>query len=577
LPRLERLLDEAAILERNGSLAEALKKYRAALPLLRKLGGTEARYNLGVVLQRLGMHEEALASFRATLEAQPGSVDALLNAGSVLHALARYDGALECCLRVLEISPGLALAHNNAGNALEALGRPEEALGHFKAAVASAPGYAVACDNLGNLLKKLGRIGEAIDAYREGMQGGDARLYSNYLLALNYAEDCSEEALALEHRRFGERFGTGKGRPPLAREWPRRLRIGYVSPDLREHSVAYFVEPLLERHDRDAFEVIAYYGGAAADATTRRLRALCDRWRDCVQLSDAEFAQQVRADRADILVDLAGHTGGGRLLAFAERPAPLQLSFLGYPGTTGLSAIDNRITDAHADPSGSEHFSCERLLRPWPTYFCYRPPGNSPEPAASPGSSAITFGCFNNVAKLSDGFLAAAAQVLAAVPEARLVLKTGGLESQRARLAHAGLDAARIELRGFEPSTASHLAQYHAVDIALDTFPYNGATTTCEALWMGVPVVTLEGRRHAGRMGASLLHALGLPELVCGDAAQYVATCIALARNRARLDALKLGLRARLQASPLMDETGYTRALEAAYTEAWTRLRASSS
>ena len=361
---------------------------------------------------------------------------------------------------------------------------------------------------------------------------------------------------------------------------PRRLRLGYVSPDFVHHAVSYFFEPVLTARDPAAFEVFCYSDAPVADAVTQRLRAASDGWRDIAGLSDERVAELVRADRIDILVDLAGHTARNRLLVFARKPAPVQVTWLGYPNTTGLAAIDFRLTEAVSDPLGlTEAWHSEELVRLPGTFSCYAPPPESPPVNALPALAAgqVTFGCFNNLAKVTPPALALWARVLREVAGSRLFLKSPGLADLetvarlREEFALHGIPADRLEFSGAELSVAAHLSLYHRVDVALDTFPYNGTTTTCEALWMGVPVVTLAGATHVSRVGASLLTHLGAPEWI-GDAPEaYVARCRGLAADLPRLAVLRSGLRERMRGSPLCDAAGFTRGLEDALRAIWRR------
>jgi predicted O-linked N-acetylglucosamine transferase (SPINDLY family)/predicted SAM-dependent methyltransferase len=430
------------------------------------------------------------------------------------------------------------------------------------------------------LQRQLGFIEESIASYRRALElrpeHADTR--SHLLMALNYSSQHSPAEVFEEHLRCGDRLVQPVAPPAPDRAPGRRLRVGYLSPDFCSHVVSAFMLPVLARHDRERFEVYCYHSGARSDAVTQQMRSLAEHWTDCAGLGDAEIAARIRADRVDLLVDLAGHTEGQRMGVLALRPAPLQASWIGYPNTTGLRVVDYRITDARADPPGeSEYLHVERLLRLPRSFLCYRPGPEIHPPTPLPAERAgrVTFGCFNNFQKLSGPFFDAAVKLLEAVPGSRLLLKAKPLQLAsvqsrvRERFARAGIDASRIELRGWEATAESHLAAYDGVDVALDSFPYNGTTTTCEAMWMGVPVVTLRGQCHAGRVGASLLHSMGLDELVAPDAAAYVRIAAALAADRARLAQMRRGLRERLKQSALMDEPGFVRELEQAYEEIW--------
>jgi predicted O-linked N-acetylglucosamine transferase (SPINDLY family) len=429
----------------------------------------------------------------------------------------------------------------------------------------------------------LGELEEALRCYRSALalQPDLLPAHTGLLLAMHYSDGTTPQETLAQSRRFAERLPHGPA-PTADRLRPSqamgRLRVGYVSPDFREHSVAWFLEPLLAAHDRQAFEVIGYASVARPDAVTRRLLSHCHRACEVHDLSDEQLAALVREHRVDILVDLAGHTRGNRLGAFARWPAPVQVTYLGYPGTTGVPAIAYRLTDAIADPAGvTDADHSERLVRLPHGFLCYRPPSEAPPVSPGPVERAgqITFACFNNRPKITEAAVALWARLLRELPGSRLVLKSAGLSDAggRARLLaqfdRHGIGAERLALWGMVRSPWEHLAYYAQADIALDTFPYNGTTTTCEALYMGVPVVTLAGRSHAARVGASLLTRVGLPELIAGSPDEYVACAVALAQDRARLRGLRAGLRDRLLRSPLCDAALITRSIEDAYRAMW--------
>jgi predicted SAM-dependent methyltransferase len=412
----------------------------------------------------------------------------------------------------------------------------------------------------------------------------DERVHSHWLLSQLYRKgEGAAEMLDLHRawaRRHARDFGWQAARAEHERRPERRLNIGYVSADFKRHSVAYFVEPLLAAHDRARYKIFCYSGAARPDEVTRRIRECCEEWRDISRLSDDWVAEQMRADRIDILVDLAGHTGSGRMLLFARKPAPVQVTWLGYPGTTGLAALDYRITDPIADPEGAADGAyVEKLHRLPAGFLCYGPPSDCPAVVEPPclGSGRVTFGCFNHLPKLTPATVALWARLLEAVPQARLLLKSFGLSAQSARdalleqFAAHGIGVERLLLRGPQESLAGHLAAYGEVDIALDVFPYNGTTTTCEALWMGVPVITLAGGTHVSRVGASILSQAGMPDLVAASPEEYLRKACALAADRPRLQSLRAGMRARLQGTPLLDATAFARSIEGAYDGMWRR------
>jgi len=429
------------------------------------------------------------------------------------------------------------------------------------------------------MLYKSHRVAEAADEMaavtRMDPRQFEARSYR--LVALNSLEVGREELFA-EHVAFGETWPRVDPRSLLRDPRPeRRLRVALLSPDLREHSVAYFLEPLLRHLDREAFEILLYHDHATQDAVTARLRALADGWRQVGGQADDVVESTIHGDAPDILIELAGHTGGNRLPLLARRLAPVQVTYLGYPNTTGVRTMDFRLVDELTDPASAAAFHTETLVRFAPTAWAYLAPEDAPEPAEPPcvKNGYVTFGSFNNFTKATDRMLREWARLLAAVPDSRLLIKTGGVDEPGIRepivrrLEAAGFDLGRVELLPRTRDTASHLALYGRVDVALDTFPYHGTTTTCEALWMGVPVVSLIGDRHASRVGLSLLTAAGHPEWAAREADEYGRIACALAGDRTRLVALRRQLRADVAASPLGDHAGQAARFGAALRACW--------
>ena len=463
-------------------------------------------------------------------------------------------------------------------------GRPAEAEAAYRRAIELKPDYAEAHINLGNALKDQGRLAEAEAMYRRAidLKPDFAKAHSALLLLLNYRPATDPSALYRAHREWRDRYARHLERPARpydnTRDPERRLRVGYVSPDFRTHSVSFFFEPLLAAHDRAAVELFCYAEVKHPDDTTSRLKTLADYWRSTLGLTDDGVGDLGRADGMDVLVDLAGHTGDNRLLVFARKPAPVQVTWLGYPSTTGLSTIDCRLTDAIADPEeGSGACHSETLVRLPGGFLCYKAPEVAPEVSPLPARTTgfVTFGSFNNSSKVTPEVVAVWARIMRRIPGSHLLLKSRQFADATTRQRYVklfvgyGIDAPRIRLLPNAPSLEKHLGTYSRVDIALDTFPYNGTTTTCEALWMGVPVITLRGDRHAGRVGASLLARVGLAELIAENEEAYVETAVSLAGDRGRLEALRTGLRARMSASPLCDPAGFARQVEAAYREMW--------
>jgi protein O-GlcNAc transferase len=482
----------------------------------------------------------------------------------------------------LRLRPDNAEWHSNLGSLLQAKGFLTEAEESYRRAQALKPAASFVSENLGSVLTAQGRMDEALAVYREGLRRNPshARIRSNLLLALNYLADQEPTEVLREHRAWEQaqcmvqapvRVFANDLNPD------RRLRIGYLSPDFRTHSVAYFLEPLLASHDHDAFEIYCYSDVPRPDATTVRLQAMADHWCEIAGLSDADVVALVMADGIDVLVDLAGHTACNRLSVFARRPAPVQVSWLGYPNTTGLPAMDCRITDALADPPGREAYHTEKLVRLEDCFLCYLPPSDAPEvePLPAERNGFITFGSFNNLAKMQPGVIALWSEILRVVPEARLLLKNPSLTDSATRewiatmFESHGVGRGRLELLGHTPTPREHLMLYGRVDIALDTFPYNGTTTTCEALWMGVPVVTLAGETHAGRIGVSLLTSLGLTQLIAETKEEYIACALNLCSSPEQLVVSRASLRDRLSCSPLCDAGRFACRMESAFRAIW--------
>ena len=603
----------AVLVAADGRTAEAVPLYRDVLTAMPDFA--DGHYNLANALRDLAQWAEAEAAYRRTLAIDPHHAGALNNLGMTLRTTGRLDDAVECYRRAIDAAGPVAEICNNLGVALTELGMPADAEAAFRQAIAAEPNHAPAHNNLGVALQDRGRLTEAVAAHRRALEldstYGEAHnnlgnawrsqgdipaaiesyraairsapdhsgAHSNLILAMNYVPELQDGAILSESRLWTARFGNASVACPLAndRDPDRRLRVGYVSPDLRRHSVAYFLAPLLEAHASAAVETVCYADVARPDDMTDRLRGAADHWRSTVGLPDGDLAALIRDDRIDILVDLAGHTAGNRLAIFAGKPAPVQVSWLGYPNTTGLDAIDYRLTDGIADPvdRGDEGYT-ERLYRLPNGFLCFAldatVPGDRPRRR---GAGEITFGSFNNVAKLSTQTIEIWTKILNRVPNGRLVLKSGAFADQpvrtrcRDRFAQLGVAAEQVELLPANAARSEHLAAYRGVDIALDTTPYNGTTTTCEALYMGVPVVTLAGTRHAGRVGASLLTQVGLSSLVATTPDDYVGLAVDLAGDPDRRRALSASLPERLRSSPLSDAAGFARDIEAAFREMW--------
>jgi predicted O-linked N-acetylglucosamine transferase (SPINDLY family) len=563
----------------------------------------DALFYFGIVLHQVGRSDEGVAMMRKALARNPGNFAYHDNMGRVMDDLHRHGESVAAFRRALQLRPS-ADAHYNLGVALMHEDALEESAECFRQAIRLRPALQqaiMAHTNLGTVLQRQGRLQEAIESTRRALSlSNDTTLFhGNYLYMLNFLPNPDRAMIFQEHRRIGAMYEAAARRSnasdaapraaasapaaphasaPRVDDSPRPLRVGYLSPDFREHAVAHFIEPVLAAHDRAAFELFCYSHHTAVDAVTRRLQSLVPNWRSIVGMSDDDAARMIRDDRIDILVDLAGHTGLGRLPVFARRPAPVQATWLGYPNTTGLTTMDWRITDAHADPPGmTEPFHTESLMRLPDCFSCFRPPQSSPAVGPLPALAAghVTFGSFNLITKMTPEVMAVWARLLRRVPGSTLTLKYYGLDApaMRAmihrRFADHGVPAERVTILGKDAAQADHLNRYNAIDIALDPFPYNGTTTSLDALWMGVPVVTLAGSSHVSRVGVSQLSNLGLSELIARDEDDYVEIAARLAGDLPRLAALRSGLRERMQASPLTDAARFTRNLEDAYRAMW--------
>jgi predicted O-linked N-acetylglucosamine transferase (SPINDLY family) len=536
--------------------------------------------NWGIVLAKLGRLAEARTRFERAIERGPGYADALVNLANVLADTGEFVAAEERYRAAIAIAPGSPEAHNNLGKLLLARRRVPEAVACFEEALRANPRHASALNNLGNALRDQGRFKEAFDRYRAAQlaRPGEPEPFSNLLLAMNCDPELSADTIFAAHLDFAARFErplAAAAPAPATRGPGARLRIGYVSPDFRGHAAAAFIEPLLAHHDRTRFEVVAYYNSFVEDDVTRRIRSRVERFATVAALSDAQLAQAVRADGIDILVDLSGHTAQNRLLAFARRPAPVQATWLGYLNTTGLSAMDFRLTDAWADPPGmTERWHTEELIRLPSSLWCYQPWQDSPPVAHSPALAGghVTFGSMNNPAKLNFTVLETWSNLLALVPASRLHLHLPDDPDFRSRVLAVfrgrGVDAERISFFPRLP-VAEYLARHHEIDIALDTFPCSGGTTTFDALWMGVPVVSLVGDRPFSRGGASILGNLGFDAWLARTREEYVSRAAGLAYDVDALDRTRMALRDRLGASTLMDGAGFAVAVESAYATMW--------
>jgi predicted O-linked N-acetylglucosamine transferase (SPINDLY family) len=558
-----------------------------------------------------GRLDSALSMVRLHIKMRPKDLDAINLLGTLLQDAGRADEAIVQYQRLIAMAPDRPAYRNNYANSLLDAKRPREAVAQWeqllsthpdyllgwialsvayleiddtpraieagRRAVAMAPDLAPAAGNLGFALGRAGELEDAIAVLQRGVDANPTihQLRSSLLMLLNYAARPASD-LTQRHREYGTALGAPVNAARTSAEPDRSLRVGILSGDLCEHSVGFFVGALVaDRPAGTRFEAFSTGIPRPQDPRTALLQPMFDAWHECASMSAEGLDAAIRSARIDVLIELGGHTETGRLPALANKPAPVIISAIGYPNTTGLPAVDWRVVDSITDPPGSEHLCTEGLLRLDPCFLCYSPPSEAPEPAMPADDAPITFGSFNNAAKIGPTSIELWARVLKAVPGSRLLLKSQTLSDAagRARIekrfVEAGIEASRLELVAYSKTRNEHLELYNRVHVALDTTPYNGTTTTCEALWMGVPVITTLGDRHAARVSASLLHACGHAELVAKDPEAFVALAKTLATDRARLSTLRSGLRETLRTSPLCDAPAYAARFHAAIRECW--------
>jgi len=613
----EELFRRAIALWRKGEKTSAL----AALTRAHQLAPQEVGYpaNLAAAYVELGEWSKGEAAARLALSLAPQRAESWHGLGNALAGQQRWAEAAQAYEEAARLKPELPDGDRAAAQAWLNAGEPARALQGFLRAISGVhgrddpelltamagalrqlnqldqplelygrvaqllPHSAPAQNNLGMAYQSLGRHGDAIACYRRALALAPRQhdTWSNLIVCLNYSAEHGPADVLDAAKAFDREIGQllRDARPHENDRSPmRQLKVGYVSADLRRHAVAYFTLPLLEAHT-EAVHVVCYASHRQVDEWTERLRAAADEWVQCDGWTDEALAERVRADRIDILVDLAGHTEHNRLLTFARKPAPVQVTWLGYVTTTGLSAMDWRMTYPASDPAGSDEFYVERLWRLDGGMWGYRPlpgmPGVAPAPLLRKGH--VTFGYFNRFSKITPRVLECWCAILRELPGARLLLgvPAGALRREVANFfAQRGVEADRIDAYDKVPHP-SFWALHSEVDIALDPFPFNGGTTSYETLWLGVPLVTCTGGpasfapRFASRMGQAVLQAIGLPELAAKDEAGYVATAVALARDPARLVKLRAELRPRMAASPLLDEALHARGVESAYRAMW--------
>ena len=569
----------ARALASQGHYDDAVAGYRRAIAL--KPGYVDAHINLGAALQAVSRYDEAADSLNLALSLSPDSVEALNNLGIVLRELAQYDDAIDCLERALTINPQFAEAHNNLANALKDARRYDEAIAHYRQATALKTDYAEAWNNLGTALGLLNQYEEAIACYRKALaiKPDFPEAHSYLIFTIDFLPGSSVEDQQAERARWysdhAARFVPAI-RPHINSRIPNRhLKIGYVSADFRRHSAALAIGPVIRHHDRNQFDVVLYSGVKREDEVTQDFKAQATLWRPVAGLSDEALCEQIRADGIDILIDLSGHTEGNRLLVFARKPAPVQMTGWGHALGTGVRTIDYFLADPVSVPANVRSLFAETVID-LPAIIGYEAPAYAPNVAALPSLSgqALTFGSFNRISKLTPATLAAWSRLLQVVAGSRLLLKDSQLSDpgERRRITEVlggyGIDPSRLLLL---PGTshAEHLAAYGQMDIALDPFPTNGGVTTTEALWMGVPVVALLGSSVSSRVSAGILSGLGLKDWIAASVEDYVAIAARQAADRDGLSVLRQRMRSLMNASLVGNPGTYCRAVEAAYHTAW--------
>lgn len=559
-------------------LDEAVDVLRRAIALCPDFA--EAWFNLSNALREQAQFAEAAVACRRAIALQPKRGEFHINLGNILCGERQFVEAVACYRRALELRPNDVEAYSNLGNALRTSGQIDEAIAAFRTCLSLRPEFHVAHCNLGNALKDAGQIDEAIASFRRavGLCPSDAISHSNLAYSVYYHPGYDSAAILAENRRWNaihaERLGGTCYPHNIDADSNRRLRIGYLGADFRDHCQSLFTIPLFSHHDHERFEIFCYANVLRPDSFTQRLKESADCWRDTAGWNDEEVARQVHADGIDILVDLTMHMSNGRPLVLARKAAPIQVVYLAYPGTAGLSAVDYRLTDPFLDPPGQyDGDYAEQSFRLPETFWCYDPqaPCTFANSLPADREGRITFGCLNNFCKVTENSLDLWSPVLEAVVGSRLLLLSPpGRHRDRVRdlFRTANIDPRRIEFVEYRPRL-KYLELYHRMDISLDTLPYNGHTTSLDSLWMGVPVVTRVGRTVVGRAGHSQLSNLGLSELVAWSDEEFVAIATRLAHDRPHLARFRATLRGRMEHSPLMDAARFARNIETAYRTMW--------
>jgi len=565
----------------HGKFAEAEACYRKVLR--QAPNHVAALNNLGNIYKDTGKFEQAIACYEKAIACDPSVADLYVNMGNAYKDMMMPQEAINFYQKAIEVRPDFPDPYNNIGYILQHTGKLSDSINYYKKALAIKPDLPEVYHNLGNVCKDMGEFPEAIAAYRKAidLRPDFVNAHTNILFAMNYDEKAQQAAMLREAKKWWTQQAAhlaNQYNPTNNRDPFRKIRVGYVSPDFCLHSVSFFFLSLLEKHDRTRFAIYCYSDVKRPDGMTGRLQRLVDHWRPVAGMTDQAVADLIHADAVDILFDLTGHTAHNRLLAFARRPAPVQVSWLGYPNTTGVATIQYRITDAVADPPGtSDPFYTEKLIRLPHCFLCYSPPETAPDIGQLPAAKQqqITFGSFNNITKTSESVIKLWCDILNQVENSRIILKSIVFEDPAAKKRYLdmfqsyGIDPARIVLKKRTASTEEHLALYNEVDIGLDPFPYNGTTTTCEALWMGVPVIALRGGLHCSRVSASILTNTGLERYIAETLQEYVNKAVALAGDTGHLTRFRTDARTILADSALFNKKLFAEEMENALQSMW--------
>jgi len=592
--KTKKVSDPQAVFSQQSTLQQALNHHQAD-----RLHQAEVLYKqillvnpnnldclnlLGVLTHQMGKSEIAIELINKALILKPDYWGGHYNLGKVFYDQGMLDEAISSFRRVLTLNPDIAEVYCNLGVAFIDQGKLAEGVASYNQALTLKPDYAEVHNNLGIALRNQGKLDEAVASYHQALKlkRNYPKAHSNLLFALNYNGSIPQKTIYDESINWYEQHGKLLFDNDIeyknSKDISRRLRIGYVSPDFRKHSVAYFFESLLKGHKRENVEVFCYSNVKVEDQITKRLRAEADHWLSIVGKGNEEIAAKIRRNKIDILVDLAGHTKANRLLVFAYKPSPIQVTWLGYPNTTGMRTMDYRFTDEITDPPGeADIFHREKLFRLKHGFLCYQPETSIPVLGSLPCQERgyITFGSFNDLTKTTSEVIKVWARILHANPDSRLLLKAKQLidDQTRVRLidrfSQEGINQKRLEMHSRLSNISDHLELYNRMDIGLDPFPYNGTTTTCEALWMGVPVITMLGDRHSARVGASIMSRVGLKDLIAHSIDEYIALSVSMANDRHRLFTLRNNLRQMMQESKLMDKELFAETVEKAYRQMW--------